>query len=309
MIERTFHPNKKRDIVQYTGSLIEDAEVEKLGLEDDYCLTINQVADMLDLHVTTVQTYIIPRLNVAEAGMYIRSYMNNPRLKRVVSKTSLIDFLGWYVDSVKYDCDTYTISRVDSKADVNDMTLENRLISEISEVLENKKRVQPFLNYASRWLEKNHFADYQLTQKEEEDRIDDCIYSILNNNIMSFNQVKKHLNLKHNEQVKRWLEKNAHTKLILNSLDKTGSAKRDNVRYILKDNIIISSGNVVDEANMEHGKPYFLNIFDKTKSALSNLETEEPLYVSVLYVILQNINNILPSFEAWEREKKKKKTD
>lgn len=306
---RTHHPSKTRDIVEYTGEIFNDDYIKDNKLEDDFCYTINDVANMLDLALGTVQTFIIPRLDVAVAGEYIREYMERPRLKRVVSESSVIDFLGWYIADVPYTCDTYAISKIDPDTDFEEdnVSLEHTLLFEIHKVLENAKRIQPFLNFASSYLEQQHFADYIISEEEHKIRIKEAVQNVLDNNILSFNQLKKKLNMRHNQQVYRWLEKNAHTKLILKSLDTTGSQKRDNVRYITKPNINILDGNTVDAVNLEYGKPYFLNIFNKTKASLENIETEESIYVLVLYTILECIHDILPRFEQWEAEQKEKK--
>ena len=306
---RIHHPSKTRDIVQYTGKIYSDDYVMDNDLKDDFCYTINNVANMLDLAVGTVQTFIVPRLDVAIAGEYIREYMERPRLKRVVSKSSLTDFIGWYIDNIAYDCDTYTISRIDpdTNFEEDEVSLEHKLIFEIHQILENGKRVQPFLNYASNYLEQQHFANYQFSQEEQQIKINEAVKSLLDNNILSFSQLKKTLGKRHNQQVYRWLDKHSHTKLILKSLDTSGTQKRDNVRYILKPNINVLDGNIVVNVSLEHGKPYFLNVFEKTKTALENLESDESLYVLVLYTILENINYILPKFEKWEAEQKSKK--
>lgn len=306
---RTHHPSKTRDIVEYTGEIFNDDYIKDNKLEDDFCYTINDVANMLDLALGTVQTFIIPRLDVAVAGEYIREYMERPRLKRVVSESSVIDFLGWYIADVPYTCDTYAISKIDPNTDFEEdnVSLEHRLLFEIHQILQNGKRVQPFLNFAANYLEQKHFADYIISEEEHKIRIKEAVQNVLDNNILSFNQLKKKLNMRHNQQVYRWLEKNAHTKLILKSLDTTGSQKRDNVRYITKPNINILDGNTVDAVNLEYGKPYFLNIFNKTKASLENIETEESIYVLVLYTILECIHDILPRFEQWEAEQKEKK--
>ncbi|MDK0817912.1 hypothetical protein P5E59_14865 [Clostridium perfringens] len=306
---RTFHPSKIRDIVQYTGRIYSDDYVRDNKLEDDFCYTINDVANMLDLAIGTVQTFIVPRLDVAVAGEYIREYMKRPQLKRAISKSSLTDFIGWYVDEVSYDCDTYAISRIDPDTDFeeDEVSLEHKLIFEIHEILGNAKRIQPFLNFSSNYLEQQHFVDYEFSQEEQQIRTNEAVKSILDNNILSFSQLKKELKKRHNQQVYRWLDKNAHTKLILKSLDTSGAQKRDNVRYILKPNINVLDGNIVETVDLTHGKPYFLNVFEKTKASLQNLESDESLYVLVLYTILENVNAILPKFEKWEAEQKAKK--
>lgn len=306
---RIHHPSKIRNIVEYTGKIYDDDYVRDNKLEDDFCYAIDDIASKLDLAVGTVQTFIVPKLDVAVAGEYIREYMKRPKLKRVVSKASLTDFIGWYIDSIAYDCDTYAISKIDpdTNFEEDEVSLEHKLIFEIHQILENGKRVQPFLNYASNYLEQQHFADYQFSQEEQQIKINDAVKSLLDNNILSFSQLKKTLGKRHNQQVYRWLNKNAHTKLILKSLDVSGSQKRDNVRYILKPNINILDGNVVENVSLEHGKPYFLNVFEKTKASLENLESDEAIYVLVLYTILENVNYILPRFEQWEAEQKAKK--
>ena len=307
---RIHHPSKIRNIVEYTGQVFDDDYVRDNELEDDFCYTIDGVANMLDLAVGTVQTFIVPRLDVAVAGEYIREYMNRPKLKRVISKESLIDFLGWYVHEVMYDCDTYAISKINPDINIDEednISLEHRLIFEIHEILGNAKRIQPFLNFSSNYLEQQHFADYQISKEEQVVRIEEAIRNVLNNNILSFNQLKRKLSMRHNQQVHRWLEKNSHTKLILKSLDVSGQQKRDNVRYILKPNVNILDGNVVETVDLTYGKPYFINVFNKTKSSLKSLETEEEIYTLVLYTVLECINDILPPFEKWEAEQKAKR--
>lgn len=307
MLERTFHPNKVRNIVEYTGKIYTDEYIEENDLADDFNLTINDIANILDLAIPTVQTFIIPKLDVAKAGRYIRNYMGNNRLKIVVSRNSLIQFLGWYITEVEYDCDTYALSKADPKYKEENQSFEHIKLNEIHSILENGKRIQPFLNFSSRYLEDVYFEDYSPNEKEKEIKIQQCIKSILDIEVLSFNQIKAKMGFNHNEQVKRYLNKRAHTKLRLNSLDKTGSKKRDNIRYILKPNINIEDGNIVKKINLEHGKPYFLNVYDKTKGALKNIETDYPIYITVLHIIVNNIDVILPKFEIWEEENKRKK--
>lgn len=306
---RIHHPSKIRNIVEYTGQVFDDDYVRDNNLKDDFCYTIDGIANKLDLAVGTVQTFIVPKLDVAVAGEYIREYMRRPKLKRVVSKSSLTDFIGWYIDSVAYDCDTYAISRIDPDTDFeeDEVSLEHKLIFEIHEILGNAKRIQPFLNFSSNYLEQQHFVDYEFSEEEQEIRANEAVKSILDNNILSFSQLKKDLGMRHNQQVYRWLDKNAHTKLILKSLDTSGAKKRDNVRYILKPNINVLDGNIVETVDLTYGKPHFLNVFEKTKASLQNLESDEAIYVLVLYTILDNINDILPRFEKWEAEQKAKK--
>lgn len=310
MIERTFHPSKTRNIVEYTGKIYDDEYVQGNNLSDDFNLTINDVASILDLAVPTVQTFIVPRLDVAKAGRYIRNYMGNNRLKIVVSRNSLIQFLGWYVNEIVYDSDTYVLSKADPKCKEENMSLEHIKLNEIHSILENGKRIQPFLNFAARYLEEVYFADYSPTQQEKEIKIEQCVKSVLECEVLSFNQLKAKMGFLHNEQVKRYLNKRAHIRLKLSSLDETGAKKRDNIRYILKPNINILNGDVVEDVDIEHGKPYFLNVFDKTKGALKNIETDYPVYVTVLHIISENIDSILPKFEQWEvANKKDKKID
>lgn len=308
---RRFHPLKTRNIVEYTGQIYDDDYVRACDLQDDFCYTINDVANKLQLSVGTVQTFIVPKLDVAVAGEFIRGYMGRPQLKRAISKSSLESFIGWYIDKVQYVSDTYAISRIDPDIDLDDesinASLEHKLIHELHQILDNAKRIQPFLNFSSNYLEQQHFSDYTFSEEETQIRITAAIESVLDNNILSFSQLKKQLGKRHNQQVYRWLDKNAHTKLILKSLDISGTQKRDNVRYILKPNVNIRDGNIVETVDFTHGKPYFLNVFDKTKGSLEHLETEESIYVLVLYTILQNINSILPKFELWEAEQKAKK--
>lgn len=309
MLERTFHPNKIRNIVEYTGKIYDDEYIERNDLSDDFNLTINDIANTLDLAIPTVQTFIIPRLDVAKAGEYIRGYMHNNRLKIVVSRNSLIEFLGWYINEIDYDCDTYALSKADPKCKEESSSFEHIKLNEIHSILENGKRIQPFLNFAARYLEDVYFADYSPTQQEKEIKIEQCVKSVLECEVLSFNQLKAKMGFPHNEQVKRYLNKRAHIRLRLNSLDETGSKKRDNIRYILKPNINILNGDVVEDISLEYGKPYFLNIFDKTKGALANIESDYPIYVIVLHIIIENIDSILPKFEQWENAKKDKKNN
>lgn len=312
---RIHHPSKIRDIVEYTGLVYDDAYVEDNSLSEDFCYTVNDIANKLDLAIGTVQTFIIPKLDIARAGEYIREYMHNSRLKIAISKRSFEEFVGWYIKNVDYDCDTYAISRINPEIDIDavvendeeDFPLEHKLLHELHLILENGKRIQPFINFATNYLEQNHFADYVFSEKEKEVMVEKAIKSLIDNDIVSFKQLKKKINKKHNQQVYRWLDRNAHTKLILNSLDKSGQENRDNVRYILKPNINVLDGNIVDTVSLEHGKPYFINVFGKTRASLKNLESDEAIYVLVLYTILENIDYILPRFEAWEKEQKEKK--
>ena len=134
----------------------------------------------------------------------------------------------------------------DIDIDEYDVSLEHKVLYDIHEILGNAKRIQPFLNFASKYLEQKHFADYTLTDEAKKVKHDEAVQKTLLNEVLSFNQLKSKLNMRHNQQVYRWLENNAHTKLILKPLDVTGPQKKDNVRYIIKPNINVFDGNIVD---------------------------------------------------------------
>lgn len=301
-----YNPRRTRNLVPYTGATYTDAYVEENQLDYDFCLTINNVAEILDLHETTVTTFIIPQLDIARCGEYIRRYMNNSRLKVVVSKNSLRRFLGWYVDDIQDKVQCFAIPKHNGELkyedEEDDIPIYDRLMYQIYSRLENKNQMQTFLNLATTYLENNHFKSYVLRDTERIlQELDDSRDKFLKDDVYSFNQIKKQYGFKHNEQVKRFLNRTSHIKLTLKALSTTtGSSIKDNIRYIIYPTVNVVTGKTDSPVVAEKGM-YYLALKNKTIDAISGIETDEPMYIAalmiinsefdIIYNIFKNLNN------------------
>lgn len=303
------NPRRTRNLVAYTGATYSDNYIEENQLEHDFCLTINDVAKILDLNITTVTTYVMPELDTARCGEYIRGYMNNPRLKVVVSKNSLRKFLGWYVAGVQDKVQCFAIPKHNSELDYEDeeadIPILDRLMYQIYSKLENKNQMQTFLSLATTYLENNHFKSYVSNDTERIlNELEESRDKFFKDDVYSFNQIKKLYGFKHNEQVKRFLQRTSHIKLTLNALDKSGPAKKDNIRYIIHPTVNVITGETDSPTVAEKGM-YYLALKNKTIDALTGIESDEPIYIAALMIINSEFDVI---YNIFKKQKKKKES-
>lgn len=301
------NPRRTRNLVEYTGATYSDKYIKENQLDYDFRLTINDVAKILDLHETTVTTYIMPRLDTARCGEYIRGYMNNSRLKVVVSKESLKSFLGWYIDGIQDKVQCFAIPKHNNELDYEDeeadISILDELIHKIYSQLESKNQMQTFLNFATAYLENNHFKTYILRDTERIlQELDESKDKFFENDVYSFNQIKKLYGFRHNEQVKRFLKRTSHIKLTLKALDKSGSAKKDNIRYIIYPTVNVVTGETDSPVAAEKGT-YYLALRNKTIDALSRIESDEPLYIAALMIIGSKFDIIYNIFKNLNKKK------
>lgn len=306
LIDRN-NPRRTRNLVEYTGATYDDDYVKENQLDYDFCLTINDVAKILGLSVTTVTTYIIPKLDIARCSEYIREYMKNSRLKVVVSKKSLKEFLGWYVDGIQDKVKCFAIPKHNDELDYEneeiDIPIIDKLMYTIYNQLDNVNQMQTFLNFATAYLENNHFNSYvSRDTKKILEELDSSRDRFFKDDVYTFNEIKRIYGFKHNEQVKRFLQRTSHLKLTLKALDTTGPAKKDNIRYVIYPTINISTGEDYTPIQIEKGM-YYLALRNNTINALESLETEEPIYIAALTIIINKFDVIYNIFKHLNKKK------
>ena len=246
------------------------------GTTKDFTLSINDVADILSFSVEHVQNNVLNHLDVCDLvcidfedeRRYARSYMNNNRLKRCVSKSSLEEYI------------TSSLS-ISSARKIIEIEKDTALIKSIKEVLGKKAKIQELLNDVGRYLDEKY--DAKGLMKNEKDRIErlrvaaingeadfnvmhylktksldvaeivsyynnledkinhiSCteLFDILTFNMYSIKDLKVKLGKKHTMQVYRHIDKMNHIAVKLNDdeYDEENKKLSDrNIRYIITD--------------------------------------------------------------------------
>ena len=246
------------------------------GTTKDFTLSINDVADTLSFSVEHVQNHVLKHLDVCDLvcidfedeRRYARSYMNNNRLKRCVSKSSLEEYI------------TSSLS-ISSARKIVEVTKDSRLIDDIKDILGKKAKIQELLNDAGKYIDEKYDAEGLM--KNEKDRverlkasamngetefnamhylktksldvaeivdyynnlereIDDIscteLFDILTFDMYSVRDLKTKLGIKHTMQVYRYIDKIDHIAVKLNDSEYDEDNKKTgdrNIRYIITD--------------------------------------------------------------------------
>ena len=300
------------------------------SVEHDYTLTINDVASILGFTVEHVQNHVLNHLSVADAREFIelpdgrevnlRGLLGNNRLKKVVSKTSLEEYITSNL-SFSGRRTVFTIER------------NERYIDEIKSVIGKGGSIQRLMNDAGKYLDT--ILDSKELEKEEEKRkekmrkkasdfnenisryalnenmldvIDyacdvestDNMFDVLVKNMYSIKELKRKQGFKHTMQIYRYLDEVSYVVIKLNSPDfneddenctKRGVISDRNIRYIItNERLDVAKG--VYRISFNHP------VFNKMQDAA------ELMGVDIKDIIM---NKVL-SFAKENKEKYKKKT-
>lgn len=250
---------KEREYISIKNT-IDSKKIYVEHLEEDFNLTINQVAEILGFSVENVQTYVLPYLLKCYADDYVKEYMKNKRIKVVVSKNSLVKYIN---KSLKLEEVKKVIAY--EKEDVR--------LQGIISIIKDKRKLPSFFKYASEVLNLNfgkteHDKERDKKRREkayrgeidtldllaagsfdvsviqeyyrEQERLEARelrefnIFNVYKEDMYSIRQIKELIRLKHTQQVYRFLDKAASVKLRLNDMLVGSTSKGDrNIRYII----------------------------------------------------------------------------
>lgn len=290
------------------------------GTENDFTLSINDVSDMLGFTVEHVQNNILSELDVCDlvrvdANDYradARLYMNNNRLKRCVSKSSLEQYI------------TSSVS-ISSRREIIEIDKDSELVKEIKELLGKRGKIQQLLDDTGKYLDEKYNAATLI--KNEKNRIERLRATAINNDsdfnvlhyistgsldtaeivsyyneleaninnrditeffdiitfdMYSIKDLKKELNLRHTMQAYRYVNKVSHIAIKLNDSEYEESNKKlsdRNIRYIISNN----------NFNIKKGVyrlPIDYYVYEKLKSMAGTmpgfLSTDDILYKEIL---------------------------
>lgn len=247
-------------------------------LEKDFCLSVNEVSDILGYAVPTVQNFVLPYLKQAEAtpGGYIKEYMfektKNKRIKKVISKESFVNYIG-------------AICNVEEEYETIYLDKKNDFFDDILEHVKLKRNIQVALNRASNELNKMYGTDNEVMERKRIDFRQEMVsnifieshfgkleeikrfyqernsrnvamraeytvndfYEVLKNNMYSVRQLKEKYSMKHYQQVYRVIDRVSCMKIKLASAidgtEITNEINDRNIRYIFKDdeNLVFST--------------------------------------------------------------------
>lgn len=256
------------DFNNIKGKVFESLEIR--GKEEDFCITVNNVADILAYAVPTVQTFIIPKLDRVYADKYIKGYMGNCKIKLIISKESLIKFLNAFMLEVERN--TVYCLREDSEY--------------LGEDFEKLKRITK--SYRD-MKDKMHQAAHELNKKynskgDFKTLGEDNVLEIIEYNLFSIRQIKMIYKFKHIMQIYRFLEKKNYIKIRLGNLKSSDTDYKKNIRYLFL------SGT---KWGVEHNCVY-ISLTNKTTnkikslSGASNVEIEKLIMESLISEIEKN---------------------
>lgn len=246
----------------YDENMVTEEYIINNKLEDDFSLTVNQVADILAFSVENVQSYVLPYLMKCRTGDYIKYYMKNRRLKIVISKESLVEYIS---KSLKVEEVKKVIHF--EKGDIR--------LQEVIDTIKDKRVIPSYFKYVSELISakfKESSADkerkkrrrqkayegdvdildvlaagtsdvgliqqYYKEQEELEKRESSefNIFNVYRDDMYSIRQIKDLMRYRHTQQVYRFLDRAASVKLRINDmLILTGNTTKGdrNIRYII----------------------------------------------------------------------------
>ena len=286
----------------------------------DFSLTINDVADILGFSVEHIQNNVLEHLRVVDAIPSIKEGMGNNRLKKVVSKKSLEEYITTsLVVSERKTATTFARDSVE--------------IDKIKEILGPGAKIQKMLDDAGKHL--NEKFNYK--KLEEEERIrkekikkrliendanveeflqgkDDNLVDVLDysdidnenvsvfdtlvNDMYSVKELKKRWGMRHTMQVYRELDKTSYVAVQIGNADyiegreERGVRGDRNIRYIINnEDLKIEKGVYRIQLNRA--------VYSKleTVAGVMAIETEDAILMQVLDFAKENK----------EKYKKKKK--
>ena len=286
----------------------------------DFSLTINDVADILGFSVEHIQNNVLEHLRVVDAIPSIKEGMGNNRLKKVVSKKSLEEYIT-------------TSLAVSERKTATTFARDSVEIDKIKEILGPGAKIQKMLDDAGKHL--NEKFNYK--KLEEEERIrkekikkrliendanveeflqgkDDNLVDVLDysdidnenvsvfdtlvNDMYSVKELKKRWGMRHTMQVYRELDKTSYVAVQIGNADyiegreERGVRGDRNIRYIINnEDLKIEKG--VYRIQLNHA------VYSKleTVAGVMAIETEDAILMQVLDFAKENK----------EKYKKKKK--
>lgn len=323
----------------YDSNMITEEDIICKHLEDDYCLMVNDVAAILGFSQENVQNNILPYLMKCRAGKYIKRYMRNKRVKIVISKESLCEYItqslyvqeAYYIHSLKSDTAiinsvlelvgnkrqiqkalNYVSDSLNTKYASSLESYDNRinaLDSKIKRVKENNINVVDYIAAASWDIDviQQHYMELKKELKsiksnefKEQEYID--MYNVFSNDMYSIRQLKDKLDYKHTQQVYRFLDKVSHVVLKLGDTAKSERGEKGdrNTRYIISK----ESFNVVKDAyfvRLSHSA--YENIDAMCQADLFNSYDEHGFNTVLNQMIIKYVKEFVAETQASEESK------
>lgn len=293
-----------------------------LGLNSDYCLTINDVADILGFSLEHTQSHVIPVVGAKDTDDYIKEYMCNKRLKKVVSKSSIQSYV------------TESLSITDRR-NVVEIEKDSQFILKLKELLGPGGKIQKLLDDMGKWLDKKfnaneleksikgrkeylkelaeendinliHFLqtgsldaieilDYYEKEKklDKESYNENTMFDIIVDDMYSIKTLKERMGFKYTNQVYRHLDKISYIAVKLNDdeyvgLDSTDRVKGDrNIRYIIsREDLNIKKG--VYRLSLNH---WVYEKITKPARMLPGMISEEDVILDILAEVVNELIN------------------
>ncbi|XZL20580.1 hypothetical protein ACSW9U_16525 (plasmid) [Clostridium perfringens] len=246
----------------YEKNMVTEEYIIDNKLEDDFSLTVNKVAEILAFSAENVQSYVLPYLMKCRTGDYIKDYMKNRRLKIVISKESLVEYISksLEIEEVRkvIPFEKGDIRLQDVINTIKDKRVMPTYFKYISELISAKfeesnadkerkkrRRQKAYEGYvdildvlaagtSDITLIQQYYKEQEELEKKELSEFN--IFNVYKDDMYSIREIKEMMGYRHTQQVYRFLDRAASVKLKINDMlvspDTTTKGDR-NIRYII----------------------------------------------------------------------------
>ena len=308
---------KVKNDVEVTGKTYTEKYVVENNLLDDFVLTRDAICSILQLADQTVDTYVMPKLDIAYAEKTIRKHIERPKIQVVISKKSLMNFINTYVNCVEEKQEIYSIEKLDyNEIDMNgEYSVKEELINFITinvyEKYKNRRYIQQFLDYATDYIENHIYHDFETNLLEDRDKVVNIINETIENDILtnlkSYRSIKTELKYKHSMQARRYIEDTSHYQIKVNPLEPGSKDKKDIVRFVLYPSVYLDSREgaaITEKSDIDKKRFYSLTVKTKTIEYLNAVNSDDDIVTMVLAVIKDNYDEIASKYSEYLDRKK-----
>lgn len=305
---------KVRTSVDITGKTYTEKYVVDNNLLDDFVLTRDMVCAILKLSDQVVDTYVMPRLDIAYAEKEIRKKIGRPRIQVVVSKSSLMNFIGYYIDSVEDKQEVYSIAKIDyDEIDATGKTeysveeqMLNAITVEVYEYFKNRKYIQQFLSFSTNYLENHIYNDCKTNLSKDKEKAIALVQNtvenmVLSKGLQSYRSISISNEFKHSMQARRYVEDSSHYEVKVKPLEPSSKDKKDVIRFIMEPTVYIDDNgmqqSIDSKAKIDTKKFYVIAVKTKTIEYLNALKTGYPTTTMFLKSVVDNMDAIMTAYK------------
>lgn len=313
---------KSKNKIEITGKTYTEKYVIENELLDDFVLTRDMICSILQLSDQVIDSYIMPKLDIAYAETAIRNRIKRPKIQVVVSKRSLMQFINEYIGSVQEKQEIYIVKKIDyDDIDItnDNYSIEEQMINtitiEIFETFKNRKYIQQFLDFSTSYLENHIYNDFPTKLAKDRDKVISIVQEAIEHDILnglqSYRSIAATNKYKHTMQARRYVNRVSHYVVRVNPLEPDSKDKKAVIRFVMFPTVYLDENEeritATGTDDVDTKESYTLIVKTKTLEYLTSLETGYPMAIMVLKSIVDNIDTILGAYKKYLEERKSKK--